>query len=114
MEALRAMQNRHIAGDKCDYGTAGFQDHDLLALLKRYREQHYSNPRNLAYSLLGLVTPYIWMRLPIDYSLSVNEVFKSVARYIIQGSQRLEIICNSENYRCFCNTGLHKLSKLPS
>jgi hypothetical protein len=55
----------------------------MLALLKRYREQHCANPRDSVYSLLGLATPYIRVRLPINYSLSVSEAFKSVARYII-------------------------------
>jgi hypothetical protein len=64
----------------------------LLRLLGDYNGQNCSEPRDKVYALLGVSLSYKEAELEISYSLPIPEVYKSAAQYIIQGSQRLEIL----------------------
>jgi hypothetical protein len=61
---------------------------DLLTLLQKFRHYEASDPRDKVYALLGLSTALI----KPDYSISVRDAFKTVARYIVQGTNSLDIL----------------------
>ena len=66
----------------------------LFALLVGMNDYQVSNPKDRIYGLLGLVEdinlqPEV---LPIDYSLTDEEVFIAAAKYIIEGYGRLELL----------------------
>ena len=55
------------------------EERDVLAVLSKSRNCSATNPRDKVYALLGLMHPAFSTKLPVDYSLSVSEVFTKLA-----------------------------------
>jgi hypothetical protein len=64
---------------------------DLLSLLTRYTGNQCSDPRDKVYALLGIAFSQD-DSLPVDYSVDLREVCKRTALYIIDTSQRLDLL----------------------
>jgi len=102
-EAL--IQKLKLAGGRvmvlCDHAT-GWQamkmgegnryDTDLLRLLTDYRTQFCSDARDKVYALIGVSIQYRQHELPISYSISVEQVYKNTAKYVMDGSGELDIL----------------------
>jgi hypothetical protein len=79
---------------------------DLWTLIQRFSSSSATNPRDKIYSLLGIARPYPNCELCPDYILSWQDVYRNATRYVIQGSQNLDIIASAASAR--------GLSELPS
>jgi hypothetical protein len=64
---------------------------DLLSLLTRYTGNQCTDARDKVYALLG-IAPSQDDSLPVDYSVDLREVCKRTALYIIDTSQRLDLL----------------------
>jgi hypothetical protein len=64
----------------------------LLDLLRKYLTSACSNPRDRAYALLGIELGKECCDLDINYSAPLQKFFLDVAQYIIERSQRLDIL----------------------
>ena len=63
---------------------------DFLSLLSLLRDRKATNPCDKVYGLLGL--PQQSPSLSIDYSVPTSTVYRRTARYIIEASQKLDIL----------------------
>ncbi|KUJ12429.1 HET-domain-containing protein [Mollisia scopiformis] len=72
-------------------------DMSLLRNLVTYDMQECQDPRDKVYALLGISTPVPGVEFPISYTDPVSEVFRNVAKHIIEGSQRLDILLDCHN-----------------
>ena len=111
--------NLSIPVDMWIYSFEQSQDYDLLKLLVRYRNQSCSDLRDKVYGLVGLAYVYPNLEgstdaLRIDYSSSLEDVYKEAARYVIRGSDRLDLICTTEKQLCSCTPGHQLNTRLPS
>lgn len=96
----------------------------ILSLLAEYHRQQCVDPRDKIYALLGISHPYDGAKLDISYSISVEQLYLDVAKHIIHGSRRLDILlfCRraslvvlgtaaSINLPSVCTSSLHPSSK---
>lgn len=63
----------------------------VLSLLKRYTDNKCTDPRDKIYALLGMANLEN-DSLQVDYSLSLREVFRRTALYVIESSRRLDVL----------------------
>jgi hypothetical protein len=70
---------------------------DLERLLSGRWEAKASDPRDIIFFLLGLFSPSVSLSLSPDYSISVRDLFTSVAKHIMLESQELRILCSTES-----------------
>lgn len=90
-------------------------DFDLLKLLSSFRTNECSDPRDRVYGIVGIAEPYENIKLKIDYSATVTEVYIATAEYIVSGSKSLHILEHAyTRHLCLCSTGKHIHSTLPS
>jgi hypothetical protein len=88
---------------------------ELLDLLRTFRGQQCSDPRDRVYAVLGLAVSYPDYNLDIDYSLSVFDVYIAAAGYIINGSNSLDLLTHvAERSLCSCGIDSSMLSNMPS
>ncbi|KAL3420136.1 hypothetical protein PVAG01_08635 [Phlyctema vagabunda] len=64
----------------------------LLELLLSHKSKKSTDPKDKVYALVGISSSRNDFG-PIDYKLSVREIYTHTARHIIQTSQRLDVIC---------------------
>jgi hypothetical protein len=81
-------------------GTSGVPAEDnnaitLWGLLQNSRDHQATNARDKVYALLGLVEDMNWCcdLFPIDYRLSVEQLYRDTARWIIIHSENLNLLC---------------------
>jgi hypothetical protein len=68
-------------------------DMSLLRNLIRHHSPRCQDPRDKVYSLLGISTTTVREReFPVNYNVPASTVYWNVAKYIIQTSQRLDIL----------------------
>lgn len=56
-----------------------------------------SDPRDYIFSLLGLFSPSVSLSITPNYSVSVKDLFTTVAKYILRESVGLRILCSVES-----------------
>jgi hypothetical protein len=81
-----------ILQDARSWRNKDIQEMGMLSLLRRYITSACSNPRDRAYALLGFELGKEGSSLEINYSAPLDKVFLDVAQYVIQRSQRLDIL----------------------
>jgi len=64
----------------------------LLELLLTHKSKNSTDPRDKVYALVGISSSQKSFG-PIDYSLSMRDVFTHTARHIITSTKRLDVIC---------------------
>ena len=67
----------------------------LFELIKRFNGSIATDPRDKIYSLLGIAEPYTKGHLSVDYTSTWQQVYSRTAKYIIQGSQSLDILASA-------------------
>lgn len=82
----------HICECRKNYEEDLLPQRSLLHLLEKLSWTLVTDPRDKAYSLLGIARPYDGARLSIDYHVSSAQVFKNTAAYIIEGTRNLDIL----------------------
>jgi hypothetical protein len=65
----------------------------LDTLIRKFTAHRATDPRDKIYSLLGIAEPYSNATLAVDYTSPWLEVFRTTTKYIIEGSQSLNILC---------------------
>lgn len=114
VESVKIPLNLPLLDGKLQFSGPAAKPMELLDLLQTFRKFECRDPRDKVYALAGLSTQY-QKELVIDYSKDVTEIYKDVARLIVETTQRLEIICTDEKTTCNCPQGSHqKPSSLPT
>jgi hypothetical protein len=72
----------------------------MLFNLKQYYDRLCADPRDKAYALIGVSSPYPGLELPITYLISVPDVYKNLANYVIAGSGKLDILIYAGRDQC--------------
>lgn len=81
------------------------QEPVLLDVLCLGREKLCTDPRDKIYGLLGILPPHVANGLSPDYASSPNDIYINAAKYVLETTKSLDIICE---------TIPHRKSKLPS
>jgi hypothetical protein len=71
-----------------------YHDHDgenVFHLLERFYNLHCSDPRDMVYGILALSRSGEH-EIPIDYSLTVEEVYQATAKFIIERLEEVDVI----------------------
>ncbi|KAF7944000.1 hypothetical protein EAE96_010411 [Botrytis aclada] len=114
IESVRNPANLPLLDGKLHFSDPSAEPMELLDILQTFCKFKCSDPRDKVYGLAGLSNPYR-QKLTVDYSKSVSEIYKDVARLIIETTHRLEIICADEKTKCHCPSGSHQdSSSLPT
>jgi hypothetical protein len=83
---------RDIAVHVESWASPNAKDISIVRLLSRYYQLHCADPRDKVYALLGVSYIYPEVELPITYRIPVHEVYKNLAKYVIEGSKHLDIL----------------------
>ncbi|KAM0125845.1 hypothetical protein ACHAO1_010422 [Botrytis cinerea] len=114
VESVQIPINLPLLDGKLHFSDPTAKPMELLDILQTFRKFECRDPRDKVYGLAGLSNSY-HQKLTIDYSKSVSETYKDVARLIIETTHRLEIICADEKTECNCPSGSHQnISSLPT
>ncbi|KAF7888802.1 hypothetical protein EAF00_009102 [Botryotinia globosa] len=114
IESLRIPANLRLLDGKLHFSDPIAKHMELLDILQTFRKFECRDPRDEVYGSAGLSNSY-HQKLMIDYSKSVSEIYKDVARLIIETTDRLEIICADEKTKCHCPSGSHQdLTSMPT
>ncbi|KAL4728958.1 hypothetical protein ACLX1H_003364 [Fusarium chlamydosporum] len=70
----------------------------LLEVLRASRSQVSADPRDKLYGLLGVLPSHIRDGLRVDYNLSVKDVYTEIVKFLIQKTQKLDVICESVQF----------------
>ncbi|KAJ4348103.1 uncharacterized protein N0V89_009475 [Didymosphaeria variabile] len=86
----------------------GLGEESLLEVMRVCRRKLSADPRDKLYGILGLLPEDIRNEFPVDYSLSVKEVYVRVFDYLLCTTERLDVLCETVHFP------LHTSSNLPS
>ncbi|GKU03867.1 heterokaryon incompatibility protein [Fusarium langsethiae] len=75
----------------------------LLEVLRASRGQSSSDPRDKLYGVLGVLPAHIRHSFRVDYNLSVKDVYTEIVEFLIQTTEKLDVICESVHFPT--NTG---------
>ena len=81
--------------DESEAKPEGFPGATLLGLLRSRRGCGLSDPRDMVYAHLGLVSHETWEVFPIDYDKSVAQVYQDIAISYVKGSSLIFATTNS-------------------
>ncbi|CAG1965781.1 unnamed protein product [Fusarium graminearum] len=79
----------------------------LLQVLRASRSQVSSDPRDKLYGILSVLPAHIRQGFRVDYTLSVKDVYTEIVEFLIQSTEKLDVICESVHFPV--NTGPVKL-----
>lgn len=86
----------------------GLGEESLLEVLRVCRRKLCSDPRDKLYGILGLLDEDIRNEFPVDYGLSVKEVYVRVFDYLLCTTEQLNVLCEAVHFP------LHTGSNLPT
>lgn len=86
----------------------GLGEESLLEVMRACRRKLCADPRDKLYGILGLLDKDIRNEFPVDYSLSVKEVYVRVFDYLLCTTERLDVLCEAVHFP------LHTSSNLPT
>jgi hypothetical protein len=87
---------------------SGLGEESLLHVMRVCRRKLSADPKDKLYGILGLLDEEIRNEFPVDYSLSVKEVYVRVFDYLLCTTERLDILCEAVHFP------LHTSSNFPS
>lgn len=76
----------------------GLGDHPLLEVMCICRRKLSADARDKVFGILGVLPEALRRDFPVNYSLSVKEVYVGVVDSILFTTQRLDVICESIHY----------------
>jgi hypothetical protein len=79
-------------------------DHPLLDVMRICRRKLSADARDKVFGILGLLPEATRSDFPVDYSLSVKEVYVGVVDSILFTTQRLDVICESIHFPPYANS----------
>ncbi|KAF1979144.1 hypothetical protein BU23DRAFT_595122 [Bimuria novae-zelandiae CBS 107.79] len=86
----------------------GLGEESLLEVLRVCRRKLSADPKDKLYDILGLLAEEIRNEFPVDYGLSVKEIFVRVFDYLLCTTERLDVMCEAVHFP------LHTGSSLPT
>ncbi|KAF7919385.1 uncharacterized protein EAE97_011717 [Botrytis byssoidea] len=107
IESVRIPANLPLLDGKLHFSDPIAKHMELLDIHQTFRKFECRDPRDKVYGIAGLSYSY-HQKLMIDYSKSVSEMYKDVARLITETIDRLEIICAGEKTKCHCPSGSYQ------
>jgi hypothetical protein len=95
-----------------------YRDHNknrenIFHLLERFYKSHCSDPRDIIYGLLTL-SRLGEHEIPIDYSLTVEEVYQATAKFIIERLEQVDVIYALAGPRFYDHLDQKSQHNLPS
>lgn len=84
----------------------GLEEDSLLEVMRICRRKLSADPRDKLYGMLGLLPEDIRNEFPVDYSLSVKEVYLRVFDYLICTTERLDVLCEAVHFPLHTNINL--------
>ncbi|KAH8650126.1 heterokaryon incompatibility protein-domain-containing protein [Xylariales sp. PMI_506] len=97
-------------GSLLDFGSLdGVGDEALLDVMRTSRRKLTSEPRDKIFGVLGVLPEDIRREFPVDYSLSVKDVYTDIVDFLIYTTERLDVICESIHFPAQTHT-----ARLPS
>jgi hypothetical protein len=76
----------------------GLGDYPLLEVMCMCRRKLSADARDKVFGILGVLPEAVRMDFPVNYSLSVKEVYVGVVDSILFTTERLDVICESIHY----------------
>lgn len=76
----------------------GLGDYPLLAVMCICRRKLSADARDKVFGVLGMLPEALRRDFPVNYSLSIKEVYVGVVDSILFTTQRLDVICESVHY----------------
>ncbi|KAJ4287603.1 hypothetical protein N0V90_012306 [Kalmusia sp. IMI 367209] len=86
----------------------GLGEESLLEVMRVCRRKLTADAKDKLYGILGLLDEEIRNEFPVDYGLSVKEVYVRVFDYLLCTTERLDILCEAVHFP------LHTGSNLPT
>ncbi len=83
---------RNIDAHVESWASPNANDISIVRLFTRYHQLNCAHPRDKVYALLGVSQVYPEVELPITYRILVHEVYKNLAKHVIEGSKSLDIL----------------------
>ncbi|KAF2806092.1 uncharacterized protein BDZ99DRAFT_395393 [Mytilinidion resinicola] len=70
----------------------------LLEVMRACRRKLSADARDKVFGILGLLPEDIRNEFPVDYNLSVKEVYINVVDHLLHSTERLDVICESIHF----------------
>lgn len=81
-----------------------YEEESLLEVMRVCRRKFSSDPKDKVFGILGLLTEDVRKDFPVDYSLSVKEIYTDVVDFLISTTGRFDVICEAIHYPPHMNT----------
>ncbi|KAI1351667.1 heterokaryon incompatibility protein-domain-containing protein [Xylaria sp. FL0043] len=81
-----------------DSANSVLQEGSLLNIIRAYRRKLTSEPRDKVFGILGVLPEVVRKEFLVDYSLSVKEVYTNVVDFLLNTTNRLDVICESIHF----------------
>ncbi|KAK2736972.1 heterokaryon incompatibility protein [Colletotrichum kahawae] len=81
-----------------------YGEDSLLEVMRVCRRRFSSDPKDKVFGILGLLTEDVRKDFPVDYSLSVKEIYTNVVDFLISTTGRFDVICEAIHYPPHMNT----------
>lgn len=87
----------------------GYGEEALLDVVRAGRQKLASEPRDKIFGILGVLPYAIRKEFPVDYNLSIKEIYTNVVDFLLHRTERLDVICESIHF-----PGQTSVATLPS
>ncbi|KAJ2975522.1 hypothetical protein NUW58_g8329 [Xylaria curta] len=84
-------------------------DESLLNVMRAFRRKLTIEPRDRIFGILGVLPEAVRREFPVDYNLSVKEIYTNVVNFLLNTTERLDVICESIHF-----PKQYSLTNLPS
>ncbi|KAI1119264.1 heterokaryon incompatibility protein-domain-containing protein [Nemania sp. NC0429] len=82
-----------------DYGSLdGLGEEALLNVVRACRRKLASEPRDKIFGILGILPDAIQKLFTVDYNLSVKVIYTNVVDFLLNSTERLDVICESIHF----------------
>jgi hypothetical protein len=82
------------------------EEPDLLTLMTTFRAHRCSDPRDKVYGMASMARDVRRRSFPVDYNLSIGQVYLQAAKWTIESTKKLNVLC--------CRFGQDPAFNLPS
>ena len=76
----------------------GLGEESLLEVMRACRRKLSADARDKVFGILGVLPEEIRTEFPVDYNLSVKEVYINVVDHLLFSTERLDVICESIHF----------------
>lgn len=70
----------------------------LLNVVRACRRKLASEPRDKIFGILGILPYAVRKEFPVDYNMSVKEIYTNVVDFLLYTTERLDVICESIHF----------------